>query len=567
MAQLLIEQYGCRVTGDAVLGAAQSGNFELMKYLHTTGIQVDYGAMASAKFGRLSWIKYFLDHNARPHTALLEAAKLGDLETTRFILEQVENPLELIESPDVLAAAARSGNIELLNYLLSDNTLSPKTLDDALQSATFSLNRRAITPLLNAGASYKRCYFIDPRLRPSDRSFLRMSEAIAKIGQRRSGAAAGQELLKRMQCDSLSPLFRDGLLGSPRWSETNLYKIALLCAEASSKCSTNEAVAKRLFRSLLPEQLTQMQHSKAPVRETIGQLKSRVSELELFGDVVDRVSSEVVIPVWAALKTVSEKVRDLDYYQATSLATRARVFTAEQLAQGRSIQQLIKLTRLFHRPVAALPVHCTPFKSGEVWPPLFTEPLQLSDGYSMVALDSQMALRREGSELDHCVGDGTYATGCSSGQRQIISVRHLETPVATLDLALTHDGEGIQTHSTRRWRIAQYRGFNNQHPDAGAKKALEEFLELVSNQAIPFNPQVEYFTGARNFKNSNISPIERLTGIPLNEPELVDEIMSHYKKIEQALGMPVLPRTALNIEQLNAVLSPALNPPRRRSKK
>jgi hypothetical protein len=566
LVRFLIEDLGAEVFASHLESAVASHNFELAKYLlSVVPDRTNYLAELSAGKGYIQWIEQILYQVPDPTRVLFKAVQEGQLAVVQLILDKGAIDRTTFDSTDVLYSAALKNDTKILSYLLRQLSLKPEALAPALAAALEAGNRKAVFMLTQAGALTRPNSVGGNHITGCGRAYLDLSDAIIKLPKGRSFAEAGELLAGSTTWSSLDPRFRDGLLGSPKWTETNLFKVAMLCAEAAASGVADKKVAKRIFRSLLPYQLCKLQESRAPIKETLTQLRERMSELENFPDVVARVATEIVIPYWATHPGCRDNPRNFTDYEVMSLTTRAKGFTCEKLFEGRTLQQILALNSCMHKPKAALQPHHTPLGNQFSWPALIVDPIQLSSGYSIVALSNSMALRYEGSRLDHCVGSGSYTTNCVHGTMQILSVRYHDQPVATLTLTTTRDPDGLRTHASRTWRVYQFKGLSNSDPDPQAKMAVAEFFDRITSGKLSCNPEVAYYKGSTWNQNSRLSAIERLIAMPLDEPELVEQIRIHYQqKIERNLKMPVLPESVFDIELLHTVLSPKLNRPVKR---
>jgi hypothetical protein len=283
------------------------------------------------------------------------------------------------------------------------------------------------------------------------------------------------------------------------------------------------------------EQLTsfnQMVHSGKdgqPINWIEGLLDATRS-LGNFHDVVRRVAMEVILPAWKESSSLWLP-DEMDTLDAIAL---------ERLVAGRDLRQLIKLNKLMHTPASVPPAELRPYLAEITWPALFTEEIDLGDGYSIRALSSQEELVAEGFELDHCVGQGGYTALCASGQTQVVSLMKEGAKLATIqfDVALEDQGE-FSSHTQKYWRSVQFKGHGNAEPSAEARKAHVRFVEKAQSGAILFNPEAESVRGNAEGFEARLSITEKLTGIPEDEPELVELIHAHYRELGKKLGEPI----------------------------
>ena len=92
---------------------------------------------------------------------------------------------------------------------------------------------------------------------------------------------------------------------------------------------------------------------------------------------------------------------------------------------------------------------------------------ELEDGYYIVELLTPTALDREGSIMQHCVGQGAYDDDVASGDIKILSLRdQYGKPHATIELSVP------ETAVFHNYEIAQIQGKQNKFP-------LDSYLQLL----------------------------------------------------------------------------------------
>ena len=114
---------------------------------------------------------------------------------------------------------------------------------------------------------------------------------------------------------------------------------------------------------------------------------------------------------------------------------------------------------------------------GAHWPPIFGSKeipippyVTKEDGWKLITLVNANELKREGKDLEHCVG--SYASQCMSGSSHIVSVASGDSSVSTIELKI--NGNSLVTK--------QHFGKKNKPPSEKSEKSLEWLLEEVSRK-------------------------------------------------------------------------------------
>lgn len=139
--------------------ACESGNCDLVKYLLTeekVQFPTNPGDMAqillnAASTGKVEFLQYLLNSSIdfRPPNlrTLVKVARAGHLNMVRYLLNP-ENNFKLKASTMIFEAAAHSGNLELVQYLITEFSLCPNysTLMGAIFSGSIELVRFLLNP-------------------------------------------------------------------------------------------------------------------------------------------------------------------------------------------------------------------------------------------------------------------------------------------------------------------------------------------------------------------------------------------------------------------------------------
>lgn len=301
-----------------------------------------------------------------------------------------------------------------------------------------------------------------------------------------------------------------------------------------------EGVLREQIRSLEKLVITQQQ---VKLTQTIDQLIIDSDALIHFNGAVKRVATELVLP--HLVRRVQEGSTEAVHHLARTEATKS-------LAAGRDLRKLIGLNRLMHTAHSVLPAHSRPYVSSHTWPRLFTEEIDLGEGYTICALGSQDELAAEGEALEHCLGTGGYATLCASGKSQVLSLRKDGSSVATIEFSCAASDGIFRSSQKKCWTLSQFKGYRNERPDEEARRAYRRFIEKAQSKNFAFNPEVDSDNVEDKGFEAFLSFFEQETGIPEDEPELLELIRTHYDKLRTASGEPIFLALGQSGEALGA---------------
>jgi hypothetical protein len=98
----------------------------------------------------------------------------------------------------------------------------------------------------------------------------------------------------------------------------------------------------------------------------------------------------------------------------------------------------------------------------------------------------------------------------------------------------------IRTSFGKGYSLYEFRGDRNSAPTTEWQDALNEFASLWKGGQVEINPEVERQAVTPRGFASRLSPLEALTGFPLDEPMIMDEILAHYRRLEEKLKLPLV---------------------------
>jgi ankyrin repeat protein len=528
--------------GQSVLHIAvvNDANLEVIKYLVDLGADpkaVDKDGWSVLHFAipndaNLEVIKYLVNLGADPKAEIKEGTYKvrsvlhlalqyeANLEVIKYLVEKGADP-EAIDNDgqSVLHFAVENHtNLEVINYLLEQGAVITDEIITSCNDTTVKNYLTTQKTLLSNPNNLSKVNLINEKLKE-----LELKELDQKlITQLTNGSDYSSSVfveLCRMVCESTK------YITEGNYNYQNLYKTILIntIKELNETIKTN---------------------SQFKVKDYIEQMSKEVGSLSDFNDIIKKVANEYYLPmrifgrVWfngvENIRALSEKAVNAYQKEAYSQAYKA-------LTNDRSLKELIRLNKFMHRPIATVPVELKPYIANLVWTGLLTEEVSLSSGYSMKSLASQEELALEGHILRHCVGNGNYATECSLGNKQILSLILNGQSVATIELGLEQNNTGLIRTGNKSWKENQFKGVKNENPTNADREAFGEFVEKINQTQSLINPEAVNYRGVDTAGfNSMLSPIERAIGIPLNEPELFERIIAHYRELEKSYRGKIL---------------------------
>lgn len=139
---------------------------------------------------------------------------------------------------------------------------------------------------------------------------------------------------------------------------------------------------------------------------------------------------------------------------------------------------------LWHRRVASLAAlrheRGAPSKG---WPKLCGVWQSGDKRWTLSAINSAAGLVEEGNRMSHCVGG--YYEECRSGLVHILSLKHDDANIATVEIRLATSDDGGSQIS-----VTQFKGHRNEEPPSAARAAMREFLKDASTGAHPLNTEI-----------------------------------------------------------------------------
>ncbi len=146
---------------------------------------------------------------------------------------------------------------------------------------------------------------------------------------------------------------------------------------------------------------------------------------------------------------------------------------AEALFAGRSLRELKDFSKRWHALSARHPV---PISPQTCWESLLSGPIQLPNGFVVKDLNSLDSLRKVGTAMNNCLGDGIHATECFFGNARILAIFKDENPLVAMTLEKTEEG----------WHLTEYEGPDYTRPDEGPTAPFTLFKTMIASNAIQF---------------------------------------------------------------------------------
>jgi hypothetical protein len=341
--------------------------------------------------------------------------------------------------------------------------------------------------------------------------------------------------------------FTDSLVSTPSLPLSPLFALMLAAdnaAQAITKGDSKLIVETRcalLTRSIL-DLYAAFEAKKGKRSQAVSHILEASRSLAHLGDSIRAVVSELYLPLWAFSHFDPTALRRLRDDEVRKISNAMECELVRALPLHYRIPDLVKLNRLLHAPVSIVPIHLRPFTAGLEWLILFTEPVTLSNGYSLTALGTQRQLEEEGDALRLCVGRGGYATLCSESGFQVFSLRRDGERAATITVAPGQIGSDvlIRTPFGKGYSLYEFRGDRNSAPTTEWQDALNEFASLWKGGQVEINPEVERQAVTPCSFVGHLSPLEARIGFPLDEPMIMDEILAHYRRLEEKLKLPLV---------------------------
>lgn len=537
-------------------GADLSGHIDFAKTPETTSL------------GERAFWSALSNRHQRIAALLLAHGESGVEEPGRLVFSNITElesaVLELLNSPDEVLwnrgvdtstdwSMIQTESVTAVSILLSIcHRDSQREQLEAQDSAAFGLSAADFMELLD----------IDPQ----DHETREMLEQIDLQQQRIENTAeldlSLEEFLEILGCNELDPAFREVLTrieSDIPWGELLIHTARtfspVLCylgadlhEESTIQLIRELVVAPlrnqlyelgTLFRTASPNS-SAATYSERGIRQNLAQLVEKTTQGKLldFTDCIVRLAREVRLPcLMADGEDKADVLRMLSEDACRRVRRQCIEWAALHLVADRSLSDLFKLNHFLHQPISSLPIGTRPYQERLEWPALFEGELPLSNNYSIVALTSANALVVEGESLEHCVGNGTYAFLCACGYIQILSLRHQGNPVATITLQRTRPpwfGANLFTSDeSTGWREAVFKGHGNNLPDESMRRALDEWIALASSGDIPFVSHSQHRSRFSADFLGHLSPFERSSGLPPDEPALIERIRQHYEMLNK----------------------------------
>jgi hypothetical protein len=224
-------------------------------------------------------------------------------------------------------------------------------------------------------------------------------------------------------------------------------------------------------------------------------------------DLMQAFSNSVLLPLLAHDVRGPQNLPKLASKDVEIVNEQLREIAFSMLFEGRSLLEISRLNRAWHRLVSRHPVG---IREGVRWYPIIPE-VRLSSEYTICAPTTPAELILEGQAMDNCLRTGLYTSSCLLGHVAVLSLRHIGRPVATITLA--PDAE------TGRWAVTEYNGINNKAISQESFRQLSLFKTKLANGDIPVGSEGvgQTLESIAALKDAKISRLERTLGLNLEQ--------------------------------------------------
>ncbi|MDE1170436.1 MAG: PcfJ domain-containing protein [Verrucomicrobium sp.] len=190
------------------------------------------------------------------------------------------------------------------------------------------------------------------------------------------------------------------------------------------------------------------------------------------------------------------------------------------LHAGRSLDKITGLAHAWHdRERNGFPDVLLPLAVEGSWEPLTeTKAHPAPNGFSVHVLTTDEELKKEGSDLSHCVGWGSYGSQCLAGKRQILSVRDPGGLARSTAEVSVERGKLV---------VHQHRALHNAAPGAAERAALDWFRDAYDAGRLDARPWRGETEASRRAHKRPL--LLRAIGYELAQPN-VEAAFAEYKE-------------------------------------
>jgi hypothetical protein len=451
-----------------------------------------------------------------------------------------------------LAIAAHEGYVDILEYLIARGADIHASQEAALCEASRMSNAEVINALLKHGA--------DPRAHRSKGVYdcarqedvrkhtaaLRSAKFLFDAGASpnlffpaapyEQGPATQYVRFMAAISSPLSPLYLKTLeprlnashinFSLPTHAATPVFRFASSCAAVAARLFASPESPK-LFISLFKKGMSKVLDEKAGTFRNLAVAAD--ADIDLFQDVHDVAAGalwDVIIPILVARRDeLPSNFEDVIIGRIKSLA-----YAVEQeLFADRSVTEILKFSRIWHRPDKQLPIDAKPLRSNAWWHALL-ESQESFGQYSIHSLTTNNELVLEGAIMHHCLGNGSYTSSCIQGVTHILSIRKNDIPCATVEIGHVAGRLGeFHLPSGRSLVVIQVRGPGNSAPDPETHRFFDTFRSMIHRGAVILNdgPWGETDASREARQKLGISTLETMTGIRNGEYPTI--AVAHYR--------------------------------------
>lgn len=323
-----------------------------------------------------------------------------------------------------------------------------------------------------------------------------------------------------LMCEMMSqdsPSFADDILGkeSPlklksdgrRIFKGAACKFLSTCAAAAFYLGTPPE-QRRILRSLVDQGVKNIDSRRTRtmrLKDLLVEYNQAFDGLRGVRDLMQGFAHTVLLPLLAHNVKGPRNLPRLSNNEIEIVNERLRAVAFQALFEGRSLLEISRLNRAWHRVVKRHPVSA---REGVKWYPIIPES-QLSGDYTICALTTPGGLIMEGHILGNCLVTGLYATSCLLGRAAILSLRRSGRPVATI--TIEPDPEGGE------WLITEYQGANHTALTGDLLNQVHIFRQKLESGEIPVGTQGlgQTLQSIEASRQAKVSRLERKLGLNL----------------------------------------------------
>jgi hypothetical protein len=460
--------------------------------------------------------------------------------------------------PEPLAIAAGLGQVEIMKVLLASGGNDPSIVSDALhraaiwgafESAKLLIAHGGIPSenALESACNNRHPALANYLLRAFPRPPVAFIERKAAVYLKGESPAQGKvltvtrELFSPESKNHVSTLFPKQvkeLLGGEAKNNDKHPFISVIhdTALASAILQPNTcAPIPSLFFTLMERNIAMVEQGRCSWATLAKTSSASAYQMQNVADISREFGEAFLFPALAyryAKQFGADQLRNLGTQHVASLRERMVELSGKILFGDKSLLELQRFNRLWHRPDKRLPLELRAARAAGTWYPL-CDSVKVTDDAFVVPVISKDGLVHEGKELQHCVGGGSYATACLEGRTHILSIKHNGRALATAEVR--ESGEKSASikvpNSSQHLKLVQFKGMGNSEPSALAKTIWEDFGKLVESGKVTINFSRSGETDESKRQSdllNSLPPIEKALGGSLEI--YPGEVLEFYRK-------------------------------------